>query len=298
MAENWSVRHERGSRFAIVLIVTVARFLGRRIARLILHPVVVYFLLTAPRARAASRGYLRRVLAQEPRRRDLYRHLYCFAAATLDRVYMFGGKAHTLQFSRHGYEVIRNFRQVEGGAILLVSHLGSFEMLRSLGGKRDGLQLRVLMDRATSAKMNAALRTLDPAMTDCIIDTSKSDVDRVLKVKSALERGELVGLMADRCQPGERTVDCEFLGGSAPFPLSPWLLAGLTGAPVILAFGLYRGGNRYELHFEQFSEHLQLPRANRSAQARAYAQAYADRLAYYARQAPYNWFNFFDFWHK
>ena len=25
-------------------------------------------------------------------------------------------------------------------------------------------------------------------------------------------------------------------------------------------------------------------------------QRYADRLAHYARSAPYNWFNFYDFW--
>jgi hypothetical protein len=26
-------------------------------------------------------------------------------------------------------------------------------------------------------------------------------------------------------------------------------------------------------------------------------QRYADRLAHHARTAPYNWFNFYDFWH-
>jgi len=27
-------------------------------------------------------------------------------------------------------------------------------------------------------------------------------------------------------------------------------------------------------------------------------QHYADRLTHYCRLAPYNWFNFFDFWQK
>src|SRR5699024_5174976 len=136
-------------------------------------------------------------------------------------------------------------------------------------------------------KANAAFSARRPALFRNVIDTSESDVDRVLKVKAALDRGELVGLMADRCQPGERTTNCDFLGDPAPFPLSPWLLAGLTQAPVILAFGLYRGKNHYEMHFEHFSDQLRLARTQRRAQAQEYAQAYADRLAHYARKAPY-----------
>lgn len=298
MAEHWTARRERGSRFAVFLMASVARLLGRRIARLILHPVVIYFLLTAPKARAASRDYLRRVLGCEPRWRNLYRHMYYFASVSLDRIYMFGNSAGALRISRHNYDVIRNFRENEGGAIVLVAHLGSFDVLRGMGGKRAGVELRVLMDRATGAKANAVLSALDPTMSRHIIDTSDSDVDRVLKVKAALDRGELVGLMADRYQPDERVVDCDFLGARAPFSLSPWLLAGLTRSPVILAFGLYRGGNRYELHFEQFSERLMLSRANRLSRAQEYAQAYAERLEHYARKAPYNWFNFYDFWRK
>lgn len=298
MAENWTARRERGSRFAVHLLVSIARVLGRPVARLILHPVVIYFLLTAPAARRASRDYLRRVLAREPRWRDVYRQMYCFASATLDRIYMFDDSSTVLRVTKHNYQVIEDFRAGGRGAILLVAHLGSFELLRSMGGERAGVRMRVLMDRASGAKANAAFSTTKSWMYQNVIDTSESDVDRVLKVKAALDRGELIGLMADRYQPGERTTDCHFLGDRAPFPLSPWLLAGITKAPVLLAFGLYRGGSRYEMHFENFSDQLKLVRAHRHTQAHEYAQAYAARLEHYARKAPYNWFNFYDFWHK
>lgn len=42
----------------------------------------------------------------------------------------------------------------------------------------------------------------------------------------------------------------------------------------------------------------QTPRADRDAAIRAAMQHYADRLTHYCRLAPYNWFNFFDFWQK
>ena len=298
MAEAWTVRQERSTRFALALLIWIARRLGRRVGRLILHPVTLYYLLTAPGARAASKNYLRRVLNRQPRWRDLYRHIYCFAAVALDRVYMFNAPAATLAVTRHGIETLTGYRKSGIGAIVIVAHLGSFEILRALSTTRAGIRLRVLVDRASSAKANAVLDAINPRMAERIIDTSESDVDRVLKVKAALDRGEMVGLMADRYRPGERTVDCAFLGGSAPLPLSPWVLAGVTHAPVLLAFGLYRGGNRYDLYCEEFSPRLELSRARRVEQAQVYAQAYADRLAHYTRDAPYNWFNFYDFWHQ
>lgn len=287
---------ERSNRFFLVLIVWIARRLGRPVARALLRPITIYYLLLAPSACAASREYLRRVLPRRPRLRDVYRHLFDFASVILDRVYLFGGRTEKLSVSVHGRESFLRYRDTDTGAIVMVAHLGSFEVLRILGRDDGGLRMRILMDRDAGAKANAVLAALDPHATDNLIDTSVSDVDRALKIQAALERGEMIGLMADRHQKGERTADCDFLGGRARFPLGPWLLAGITQAPVLLAFGLYRGGNRYEIYLEEFSERLDLPRAQRHARAQQYAQLYADRLAHYTRYAPYNWFNFYDFW--
>ena len=55
--------------------------------------------------------------------------------------------------------------------------------------------------------------------------------------------------------------------------------------------GLFRGGNRYEIHFERLTTATQ----DASDAARLIA-SYVARLEYHCRAAPYNWFNFFDFW--
>lgn len=298
MAETWTVRRERSNRFALHVLVWIARRLGRRTARFVLRFVVVYYMFTAPGARAASADYLRRVLVRRPRWRDVYRQMYSFATVALDRVYLFGPEVERLSFTSHGLEAFGRCYKAGRGAIIMVAHFGSFEMLRVLGESQDKFRLRVLMDRASGAKANEVLEAINPGMAGDIIDTSQSDVDRVLKVKAALDRGEMVGLMADRYRPGERTVDVNFLGGRAPMPASPWLLAGLTHAPVLMAFGVYRGGNRYDLYCEEFSTGFRLARSTRLEQARSHAQAYADRLAEYVEQAPYNWFNFYQFWYN
>jgi predicted LPLAT superfamily acyltransferase len=86
------------------------------------------------------------------------------------------------------------------------------------------------------------------------------------------------------------------MGGTVRFPEGPWSLAKALGVPVILGFGLYRGGRRYDVSFELFAECITAERTNRAAELRAHAQRYAQRLEFHAQRAPYNWFNFYDYW--
>jgi predicted LPLAT superfamily acyltransferase len=62
--------------------------------------------------------------------------------------------------------------------------------------------------------------------------------------------------------------------------------------------GLYLGGNRYQIHFEPLADFSETSRADRDTAMLAAQQRYAERLSHFCRIAPYNWFNFFDFWQK
>lgn len=59
---------------------------------------------------------------------------------------------------------------------------------------------------------------------------------------------------------------------------------------------MYRGGNRYGLVFETLAEAVELPRTGRNTALDPYIRHYAARLEQHLRAAPYNWFNFYDFW--
>jgi predicted LPLAT superfamily acyltransferase len=120
--------------------------------------------------------------------------------------------------------------------------------------------------------------------------------DTQLRVRECIERGEIVGMLGDRTLKSDKTVRCDFLGAPASFPQGPLLLAAILNAPVVLFFGLYLGGRRYAIHFEPFAEELHIGRQDRGAQLRPWIGRYAARLEHYCRLAPYNWFNFYDFW--
>ena len=80
----------------------------------------------------------------------------------------------------------------------------------------------------------------------------------------------------------------EVFSGAAD--LVGWLVVGF------LAFGLYLGANRYDLHFERFALELPRDRRERAAALGEVLQRFAGRLEHFTRLAPYNWFNLYDFW--
>jgi predicted LPLAT superfamily acyltransferase len=103
-------------------------------------------------------------------------------------------------------------------------------------------------------------------------------------------------MLGDRVASGDRTTKCQFLDAPATFPAGPILLAAMMHCPVIIFFGLYHGGNRYEIFFEHFADEINLSRDRRTEDIQEWTDRYAARLGHHTRLAPNNWFNFFPFW--
>jgi len=296
-ATAWTKRPEGGGRFAIWLIRTIALKLGRWPARLLLWPITLYFFMRRAPERRASRAYLARVLSHRPGWIDVARHLHVFASTILDRVFML-----TEHFRRyfdirtHGLEELHRALDSGRGAILLGAHVGSFEALRVLSLERPDIVVRAVLDTGQNPAITEMLNALNPAIAQTVIDASQDGTAIVLAIKEAVERNAVVTLLGDRARPGEPAVPVHFLGDVAHFPASPWLIAAALRTPVVLCFGMYRGGKRYDLYFEKFADLIEVPRRERQAALTRYMQAYAERLAHHLRGAPFNWFNFYDFW--
>ncbi|KQO00479.1 MULTISPECIES: acyltransferase [Stenotrophomonas] len=295
---DWKRRPEGGGRAAIRLIAGIARHGGRGIGRLCLYPITAYFLLVRGSERRASRAYLGRALGRRASLWDVARHIHTFAATILDRVFLLGGRMDLFDIRTDGTQALLEQLDEGRGVLLFGSHLGSFDALRALGRQRPDLKLRVLLDRAHNAAITELLAELDPGLAAGIIDAGQGGPAVVLAIQQALEEGAMVALLVDRARPGETALQAPLLGAPAPFPTAPWLIASVLKAPVMLAFGLYRGGNRYDLLFEPFAPALDVPRAQRAEALSALVHRYAGRLEQHLHGAPWNWFNFYDFWHS
>jgi predicted LPLAT superfamily acyltransferase len=296
MSAHWSERREGGGRFALWLIRGIGLHLGRPVARVLLYPITLYFFFRRGPERRASRAYLTRSLGRPARTWDVLKHIHCYAATILDRVFLLARSTHGFAIAVHGLEQLEARLAPGRGAILLGAHIGSFEALRVLAEARPDLKVRMLMDRGQTPALTELLHALNPAVADMVIDAGGDGMTAVLAIRDATGAGALVGLLGDRARPGEATRPAQFFGAPAPFPIAPHLIAATLELPVVLAFGLYRGGNRYEVFFEDFGRGEAIPRAERQARLDELTQRFAARLEYYVRLDPYNWFNFYDFW--
>lgn len=296
MNADWEAQPERSTPRTMRLVLWLALHLGRRATRLLLVPIVIYFLLTGGEPARASRRFLRQVLGREPRWIERFRHWHTYAAVMLDRVFLLSGRdpGFAVQIERDAS--VLTATEAGRGALVLVSHFGSFEVMRVLGRRQQHLPLRIVLDRHQGAMFTQLLDALDPALAAGVIDASQRGPELALQLKQALDQGDLVGMMADRVHADQRTVTVRFMGRSARLPEHPWVLASVLRVPVILAFGAYLGGKRYHVHLERLTERVLLPRTDRAAAIQGYAQAYAGRLEAQVRDQPYNWFNFYDFW--
>lgn len=293
---DWKHQRERSSPAILKLMVWISLTFGRSISRLVLHGIAAYFTLFAPRARRASRAYLQRALGRPAGLSDLYRHVFSFASTIHDRIYLLNDRFDLFDIEIVGVEAVHAAQAQQPGALLVGAHLGSFEVLRAIARQPAGLQVAMLMYAENARQINATLHAINPAATADIVPLGQ--FDSMLIARDRLEQGCLVGLLADRSLGGDTTVDCDFLGQPAPFPLGPFRMAAMLRRPVFFMTSLYLGGNRYRVHFETLADFSATPRSDRDAAIHAAVTTYAARLGQHCRQAPYNWFNFFDFWQK
>jgi predicted LPLAT superfamily acyltransferase len=293
---GWTSQPERSNLTWLRIMTWISVRLGRTGSRVVLRLIVAYFLLFAPAARHASRGYLRRALGRRPGLGDLYRHLFCFASTIHDRVYLLNDRFDLLDIRVQGEEVIRGALAPGQGVFLMGTHLGSFEAIRALGRLHGTPPMAMVMYEDNARKINRILTAINPAATSDLVPLGR--LDSMLQVRDRLARGELVGVLGDRTLGDEPGLRVPFLGDPASFPTGPFRLASLMRSPILFMTGLYLGGNRYEVHFRPLADlSLPHPAGDQAAIAEA-LQRYVALIEEYCHRAPYNWFNFFDFWHQ
>ena len=286
--QEWLLRKERGSVTAIRVMAFVALKLGRPFARLLLYPICIYFMIFSGASRRSSLAYLARALGRRPGPADRFRHYHTFACCVLDRVYLLNDQIDMFELNIEGEEML------QGGSLLFGAHLGSFEVLRAIGRRRNDINVTLTMYGENARKINSVLNAINPKLAMDVIELGRPT--SMLEIGYKLQDGHFVGVMGDRSLKDEDQVTLPFFGAGAPFPIGPFRMATILKRPVMLMVGLYRGGLRYDIHFEKLFDPADYARDERDKAIAEAMTRYAARIEHYCKSAPYNWFNFYDFW--
>lgn len=293
---SWREQRERGSAAALRLMGWIITRLGWRVAYALLYPITAYFFLSAPRQRAAGRAFLRRALGREPRLAERFRQFFTFSATLLDRVFLLDGRRAGYTIEVIGLDLLNRHIAEGRGCILLGAHIGSFDAMRAVADTGCPVEVMALMHGDHAAISADFFSRWGRGTASDVVSLGRPDA--MLRAKECLERGGLVGILADRNPTRSRVTRVPFLGREAAFPEGPHILAGVLDAPVMIAFAVWTGPRRYEVHFQPFAERIALDRRDRRAALALAAHRYAERIEAVARAFPYNWFNFYDFWEE
>ncbi|HVE54294.1 MAG TPA: acyl-CoA synthetase, partial [Ramlibacter sp.] len=225
----WTAKAERGSAWLIRLIAWIARTGGRRVCRLLLYPITLYFVVTDGVARRASAEFLQAATGKPARWRDVFHHIYTFATTLLDRVYMAAGDFHRFEVDIVGLPVMDRILGEGKGCVLLGSHLGSFDLMMLAQRAMDGRPISVMMRLDPRARLRRIAGIAENGPN--VILTGRPD--SYLRANEALQRGEIVGLLADRVDEAAASLPARFLSRPAALPIAPHVLAARSGAPVV-----------------------------------------------------------------
>jgi predicted LPLAT superfamily acyltransferase len=129
------------------------------------------------------------------------------------------------------------------------------------------------------------------------VHAAEFDIASAMTLSAAIERGEWVVIMGDRMpvRKSGRPIRVDFLGSPAPFPPGPFIFAAALRCPIYTLFCTKLNG-RHRVSLSLLSDGLALPRRNREAALEDLVRRYAAALEAQVLAAPYQWFNFYDYW--
>ncbi|MGF6773317.1 putative LPLAT superfamily acyltransferase [Paraburkholderia sp. GAS199] len=302
--QDWWRIAERGSHLGMSLLALSCKLFGRRFTALWLHPIVAYFLLTGRAAREASGNYFRHLRESAPQGGtprpgwlSAYRHMLAFAQSGFDKLAAWSGRVNNADIAFDDPSAFKALVASGKGALVIGAHLGNLEMTRALAAQSGLAKVTAVVYTEHARRFNSVLASANSEFARHLLEVRDFGPETAMMMQERVDAGELLVIVGDRVPAHEtgRTTEAQFLGSNAPFAQGPYVLAHALGCPVYLFFCL-KERDGYQLYFEPFAERIELPRRERAQHLASWAQRYAARLEHYCRKAPYQWFNFFDFW--
>jgi predicted LPLAT superfamily acyltransferase len=302
-SKHWAELDERGANWGPGVLAFIYRTLGRTACLVVLAPVILYFYVFGTQQRRASLAYLRRVWAVtgragRPNHLHSLRHFFAFGVSLVDKFGAWIGQIDRENVDAIDGEAFNAMRRDPRGAVIMSAHVGTTEIVRAIASRHQRRRINVVIHTKNARRYNALIERFAPQSRVSLLEVSEFSISAAVELSAAIERGEWVVVMGDRMplrQGADRTVPVDFLGAPAPFPQGPFILAAALRCPIYLLF-CYRAQARYRVQVELLTDGVQLPRRNRMAALKSIVERYAATLETLVKAAPYQWFNFYDFW--
>ena len=219
----------------------------------------------------------------------VYANHFRFGQVILDRFGAYAGKEyHVVSDEQYVFDEKETH---EKGFVMVSSHVGCYEMAGySLKPKHKRYNALVFGGETETVMEN---RQRMWSQNNVRMVPVRDDLSHLFLLNTALDDGEIVSMPADRIFGSQKSVECQFLGQTARFPLGAFAMAVQKDVDVISVFAMKEGLRKYRIYLRELQYDKSLSKRERMSQL---AQRYAEQLEAIVRRYPTQWFNYFDFW--
>jgi predicted LPLAT superfamily acyltransferase len=283
------------------ILVRLSRLVGPWFFTGVARCIATGYFLFSPKVQESRRLYA--ILFPH---RGRWFHLWCafrqyqnFTTIHFDR--FLGNQGSPPAFTCEGVEVL-DTRIGHGGALLLMSHLGNWEMAARLlmqQGQETPLLLYMGVKEKEGVERTQKEELQRAGVTIIGVDQGATSPFTAVEGLRILRQGGLVSMTGDMVwRQDQRRIPVTVLGRAAFVSEAPFVFALVSGAPIIVFFAYRTGRNRYRF---TFSEPIWIKNCDRQERQRAIAEAaqrYADLLESALRAHPCEWYHFERFLHE
>ena len=286
------------------LLIFLSTRMGQWVFTVLAWCVAAGYFLLFPQRVAVSVRFYKALIPSESFRHHLlcaWRQYHTFTDVFLDRFLLFHDQSVT--FTNEGWEYLENAVKSRTGGVILMSHLGNWEIAAHLllsGHGRDnpGMNLLLYLGRKYKEQIENAQKESLILSGVKIIAVEQGDASPfdIVEGINFLKAGGLVSLTGDRkWREDQRSLPVQFLGHEVFLPEAPFVFALLSGTPIFIFFSCRTG--RHSYHFTTMAPIFvrTKDRKKRRDALLTAAQAYAQCLEDTLRRHPYEWYHFEPF---
>jgi predicted LPLAT superfamily acyltransferase len=281
-------------------LIRATKLFGPRFFAIVAQGIATgYFLFNARRRNVGREFYA--VLF--PEKSSLYHYLAVWRQFTsftylyLDRFIQ--REVRSMKFTVQGREHVVAAHHGRKGGILLMSHMGNWEVAAHLLTKLlPDVNLMLYMgirDKEEIEKIQKQSICRDGIQIIGVDERGGSPFD-ILEGIRFLQNGGLVSMAGDVVwRDDQRTIAGEFLGRPVRIPEAPFVLALVSGAPLIVFFAFRTPGGRYRFSAMPPIRVTSPSRQDRQTALRSAAQRYLGYMEAALAEYPFQWFHFKPF---
>lgn len=260
---------------------------------------VGFFFLFPLRVAASVRFY--RVLFPN---KQLRYHLWCtwrqylnFTTIFLDRFFLqeFGGISYTSE----GWEYFEDALERKTGGIILMSHMGNWEVAAHLfKEKKQDIPLLLYMGAKHKEQIERIQKEslCHRGIKIIALDQNSDSPFDILEGINFLKSGGFVSITGDVIwHKKQRTVSVRFLDHAVKLPETPHILSLLSGVPLFIFFAFRTSDRQYHFSVTKPRYIRSASRSDRKEAVRRSTQEYASLLEKAVREHPLEWYHFSPF---